>query len=90
MIGHSAQSSALRVAVSQGKLHQLGARPQKSAALLSSKDLFSFKSEVFLGMGHPSGLGRGMIHSCLPAQLKWARKAALQAAGTAATFLAPG
>lgn len=90
MIGHSAQSSTLRVAVSQDRLHQLGARPQKAAALLFSKDPFSFKSDVFLGTGHPGGLGRGMISPCLSAQLKWARKAALQAVGTAATFLAPG
>lgn len=78
------------MAVSQDRLHQLGARPQKESALPSSKHSFSFKSEVSLGMGHPSGLGRGVISPPLPAQLKWARKAALQAAGTAATLLAPG
>lgn len=53
MRGHSAQSSTLRVALSQDRLHQLGSRPQKAAALLSSTDSSSFKSQVFLGMGHP-------------------------------------
>lgn len=43
-----------------------------------------------MGTGQSSGLGRGMICPRLPAQLKWARKAALQAVGTAATLLAPG
>lgn len=40
--------------------------------------------------GHGTPQGRGMIRPHLPAQLEWARKAALQAIGTAATLLAPG
>lgn len=76
MIGHSAQSTAPRVTLSQDRLHQLGSRPQKAAALLSSTDAFSFKSEIFLGMGHPMGtsqfpLGWGKGWFAHISQLSW-------------------